>query len=54
MAEDVGGKCVGNNGSERYCSIYSQNGIRPSISLSSRIIINGGTGSETDPWIVQE
>ena len=53
-AEDVGGKCVGNNGSERYCSIYSQNGIRPSISLSSRIIINGGTGSETDPWIVQE
>ena len=35
-----------------YSSFYP-NGVRPVISLKSNIKISSGTGSETDPWIIE-
>ena len=34
-------------------NIFFAGGVRPVISLSSRTIISSGSGSETDPWIIE-
>ena len=41
------------NGEWNYSHTSYNNGIRPSISLNKDNIISSGTGSETDPWIIE-
>ena len=42
------------NGDGSYKSYsYIKNGVRPVVSLGSGAVISSGTGSETDPWIVE-
>ena len=33
--------------------VYGGRGLRPAISLASKAVISSGTGSETDPWIIE-
>ena len=35
-----------------YSGVSNANGVRPSISLTSRTTAVSGTGTATDPWIV--
>ncbi len=49
-------RAVGENGNPApYTSTSTNhlNGIRPVVSLASFVPITSGTGSETDPWIVE-
>ena len=45
---------VSTNGNLIENTINNTGGIRPVISLSNNSIIMSGTGSETDPWIIDE
>ena len=44
---------VNEKGIRNNYSSYYPNGVRPVISLKSNIKISSGTGSETDPWIIE-
>ena len=44
---------VSNNGYLSYSSTYNVIGARPSVYLKSTIAISGGTGSSTDPYILE-
>ena len=45
---------VAEDGTISYVPTSSTGGVRPAVSLASHATIVGGTGTETDPWIVGE
>ena len=34
-------------------NVYSAYYIRPMISLNKKAVVSKGTGSETDPWVIE-
>ena len=47
------GILVGSDGGLGYSFVYYATGVRPVISLSSGTRIHSGSGTATDPWVVQ-
>ena len=47
-------KYIDETGNWKFANIYGTNGIRPVITLKNKTAIASGTGSEQDPFIIED